>query len=151
MLVPASNYDELLTTVAKMIPYVAYYFLSVQLEIDKVYRLNPLDSYTFGQGLAIRAAGAAFYFLIKLVGLTIRFETEGDEHLASAQSAAVPPIYAVWHDRIFLGTYYLRKSGIVFLTSQSYDGEYIARFLNRFGYGVIRGYRPAVVLVALLK
>lgn len=134
-----SNYDELLTPVAKMIPYVAYYLLSVQSALDKFYRPAPLDSYSFGRRFAIRIAGIAFYFLIKIVGATLRFETEGDEHLASIESAGKLPIYALWHDRIFAGTYYLRNRGIVFLTSQSFDGEYIARFLQRFGYGVIRG------------
>src|SRR5205814_1528691 len=32
-----------------------------------------------------------------------------------------------------------RKRGIVVLTSKSFDGEYIARFIQRFGYGAIRG------------
>jgi lysophospholipid acyltransferase (LPLAT)-like uncharacterized protein len=134
-----SNYDELLTPVAKMIPYVAYYLLSVQSALDKVYRLAPLESYSFGNRLAIRIAGLAFYFLIKIIGSTLRFETEGEEHLASIESAGKLPIYVLWHDRIFAGTYYLRNRGIVFLTSQSFDGEYIARFIQRFGYGVIRG------------
>jgi lysophospholipid acyltransferase (LPLAT)-like uncharacterized protein len=134
-----SNYDELLTPVAKMIPYMAYYLLSVQSARDKVYRLTPLGSYSFGKRLAIRVAGLLFYVLIKIVGSTIRFEIEGEEHLASIESIEKLPIYAIWHDRIFAGTYYLRNSGIAFLTSQSFDGEYIARFLRRFGYGVIRG------------
>src|SRR6201999_1234416 len=81
----------------------------------------------------------AFYTLIKSVGSTMRFETEGEEYLDSLKSDGKLPIYAVWHDRIFAGTYYLQGSGTVFLTSQSFDGEYIARFLQRFGYGVIRG------------
>jgi lysophospholipid acyltransferase (LPLAT)-like uncharacterized protein len=108
----------------------------VSLPSDKVYRFAPLDTYSFGKRLAIRLAGLGFYLLIKIIGWTVRFETEGEENLAAAGQT---PIYAVWHDRIFLGTYYLRNSGIVFLTSQSFDGEYIARFLVRFGYGVIRG------------
>jgi lysophospholipid acyltransferase (LPLAT)-like uncharacterized protein len=49
------------------------------------------------------------------------------------------PIYTFWHDRIFLGTYFWRKRGIVVLTSKSFDGEYIARFIQRFGYGAARG------------
>ena len=139
MLVSVSNYDELLTPVAKMITYVPYYLLSVPLLPDTVYRLAPLDSYSFGKRLAIRAAGVAFYLFIKIVGSTIRFETEGEEYPGSIESSGQLPIYAVWHDRIFAGTCYLQGRGIVFLTSQSFDGEYIARFLQRFGYGVIRG------------
>ncbi len=49
------------------------------------------------------------------------------------------PIYTFWHNRIFLGTYFFQKRGIVIMTSRSFDGEYIARFIQRFGYGAVRG------------
>ena len=44
-----------------------------------------------------------------------------------------------WHNRIFTATHYFRNRGIVVITSQSFDGEYIARFIQRFGYGAVRG------------
>ena len=108
-------------------------------EIDKVYTFATLSQYSLKQRVLIRIADWGFYILIKLIGATIRFETEGKENLESIEKGGKIPIYAVWHDRIFLGSYYLRRRGIVFLTSQSLDGEYIARFLQRFGYGAIRG------------
>jgi lysophospholipid acyltransferase (LPLAT)-like uncharacterized protein len=46
---------------------------------------------------------------------------------------------AFWHDRIFLATHFFRGRGIVVMTSRSLDGEYIARFIQRFGYGAARG------------
>jgi len=108
-------------------------------EIDKVYKFATLSQYSLKQRVLIRIADWGFYILIKLIGATVRVETEGKEHLDSIENTGKMPIYAVWHDRIFLGSYYLRRRGIVFLTSQSLDGEYIARFLQRFGYGAIRG------------
>ena len=33
----------------------------------------------------------------------------------------------------------VRGRGIVVMTSRSFDGEYIARFIQRFGYGAARG------------
>lgn len=48
-------------------------------------------------------------------------------------------IMAFWHGRIFMATYYFRNRGIVVMTSQNRDGEYIARVIRRFGYGVARG------------
>jgi lysophospholipid acyltransferase (LPLAT)-like uncharacterized protein len=108
-------------------------------QIEKVYLPSSLEQYTFWQRAAINFADRAFYMLIKLIGSTVRFEVRGREHLSAIEAAGKLPIYAVWHDRIFLGTYFLRGKGIVFLTSQSFDGEYIARFLQRFGFGVIRG------------
>jgi hypothetical protein len=73
------------------------------------------------------------------LGLLTRFEVCGQENLDNIISAGKQPIYSFWHDRIFLGTYYFRNRGIVVLISQSFDGEYIARFSQRFGYGAIRG------------
>lgn len=111
----------------------------MQDENRKLYRFSPLSEYTLKQRILILLADWIFFGLIKLFGTTIRFDVRGMEHLDSIKIRDQLPIYAVWHDRIFLGTYFLRQRGIVFLTSQSFDGEYIARFLQRFGYGAIRG------------
>jgi lysophospholipid acyltransferase (LPLAT)-like uncharacterized protein len=108
-------------------------------EIEKVYIFATLSQYSLKQRILIHLADWTFFILIRLIGATVRFETQGTEHLQSIEAKGKLPIYAVWHDRIFLGTYHLRNQGIVFLTSQSFDGEYIARFLQRFGYGAIRG------------
>ncbi len=106
---------------------------------DNIYRLAPLAGYPLKKRIVIRFADIGFYLLIRLIGGTVRFETADAEHLSGIESSGKLPIYTTWHDRIFLGTYFLKNKGIVFLASQSSDGEYIARFLQRFGYGVIRG------------
>ncbi|CAN5482871.1 hypothetical protein BH10ACI3_BH10ACI3_20740 [soil metagenome] len=87
----------------------------------------------------IRSADLAFFGLIKLLGSLTKFEVRGIEHLNAIESVGKLPIYTFWHDRIFLATYFWRNRGIVVMTSQSFDGEYIARFTRRFGYGAIRG------------
>jgi len=38
-----------------------------------------------------------------------------------------------------MATYRFRGQGIVVMISQNRDGEYIARVIRRFGYGVVRG------------
>jgi lysophospholipid acyltransferase (LPLAT)-like uncharacterized protein len=48
-------------------------------------------------------------------------------------------ILAFWHGRIFAATYYFRNQGIVVMISRNRDGEYIARVIERLGYGVARG------------
>ncbi len=87
----------------------------------------------------IRMADLSFYLLIRIIGRTIRFEIEGWKHFESIAAAGRLPIYAFWHDRIFASTWYFRNRGIAVITSQSKDGEYIARFIQRLGYGAIRG------------
>ena len=107
--------------------------------IAKVYRFDTLEHYAWPERLRIRVADIAFFLAIRLIGSTIRWETEGVENLDSVADAGHLPIYCLWHDRIFAGTYFLRDRRIVVITSQSLDGEYIARFLKRFGYGTVRG------------
>jgi lysophospholipid acyltransferase (LPLAT)-like uncharacterized protein len=106
---------------------------------EKVYRFATLSGYSFGQRLLVHVADWAFYLLIAAIGKTVRFEVEGWENFEAIENSGRRPIYAFWHNRIFLATYFFRKRGIVVVTSQSFDGEYIARFIQRFGYGAVRG------------
>lgn len=108
-------------------------------ELNKAYRPASLSHYSFKERLLIRLADWSFYLLILVIGRTIRFEVHGWENFESIENAGKVPIYAFWHDRIFASTYFFRNRGIAVITSQSKDGEYIARFIQRLGYGAIRG------------
>lgn len=104
-----------------------------------IYQPASLDHYSLKDRIEIKLADAAFYLLIRVIGKTLRFEVEGLENLESIETAGKLPIYVFWHNRIFAGTYFFRNRGIAVITSKSKDGEYIARFIQRFGYGAIRG------------
>lgn len=106
---------------------------------ENIFRFATLAEYSLRRRLAIRAADLAFYVLIKLIGASLRFEIEGAENLERIKQNKQIPIYATWHNRIFSSVYFLRNRRIVVLTSQSFDGEYIARFIQRFGFGAVRG------------
>ncbi|MDQ3805418.1 MAG: DUF374 domain-containing protein, partial [Acidobacteriota bacterium] len=106
--------------------------------VARAYRFADLSGYSFRERLLIRAADLAFYLVINALGRTARFRVEGWEHWEGAHAGG-PPILAFWHDQIFLTTYYFRRRRIVVMTSRSFDGEYIARFIQRFGYGAARG------------
>jgi hypothetical protein len=106
--------------------------------VARAYRYADLSGYTAGRRLAVRAAGLAFYLAIRALGSTARFRVEGWEHWDEAWRGG-PPVMAFWHEQIFLTTYYFRRRSIVVMTSRSFDGEYIARFIQRFGYGAARG------------
>lgn len=108
-------------------------------ELNKADRPASLTNYSFLDRLTIHLADWSFYLLILLIGRTIRFEVEGWENFEAIEKAGKIPIYAFWHDRIFASTYFFRDRGIAVITSQSKDGEYIARFIQRLGYGAIRG------------
>ncbi|MDQ6785465.1 MAG: lysophospholipid acyltransferase family protein [Acidobacteriota bacterium] len=118
---------------------------------EKIYQFASLADYSRRQRFLIRATDLAFYCLIRLIGKTLSFEIEGLENLKEIEQSGKIPIYATWHNRIFSSVYFLRNRGIVVLASQSFDGEYIARFVQRFGFGAVRGSSTRGGVNALVK
>ena len=125
--------------------------MAVETRVTGPYEFADLSKYSFKDRLLIRAADAAFYVVIKLLGATIRFEVEGWQNFEAASRDDSLPIYCFWHNRIFLGTYFWRKRQIIVMTSQSFDGEYIARFIQRFGYGAARGSSTRGAIGAMIE
>lgn len=106
---------------------------------SQVYDAVDLSRYRRSQRLTIRLAAAAFRALIALIGRTVRLTVVGWSHHEAIQAAGKRFIATFWHDRIVLATWFWRRRGMVVMTSRSFDGEYIARFIQRFGYGAARG------------
>jgi lysophospholipid acyltransferase (LPLAT)-like uncharacterized protein len=77
--------------------------------------------------------------LIAALGATLRWKCEGLEQFEAIRAAGRQPIMAFWHGRILPATYYFRRRGIVVITSENFDGEWIAGIIERFGYGTSRG------------
>jgi lysophospholipid acyltransferase (LPLAT)-like uncharacterized protein len=86
-----------------------------------------------------RAFSALGYPIIAALGSTLRWRAEGLEHLAAVEQSGRPPIMAFWHGRILPATVYFRRRGIVVITSENFDGQWIAGIIERFGYGTARG------------
>ena len=107
--------------------------------VERAFSFADLSQYPRKKRWVIRAADLVFYLLIQLIGSTTRFTVEGWKNWEAAMRDGSIPIYAFWHNRVFLATWYFRKRQIVIMTSRSFDGEYIARFIQRFGYGAARG------------
>jgi lysophospholipid acyltransferase (LPLAT)-like uncharacterized protein len=79
------------------------------------------------------------YRLISLLGSTLSWRTEGLQHFDALINGGVQPIMGFWHGRILPAAYYFRRRGIVVITSENFDGEWIAGIIERFGYGTARG------------
>jgi lysophospholipid acyltransferase (LPLAT)-like uncharacterized protein len=79
------------------------------------------------------------YPVMAALGSTLRWRVSGLEHFEAVQAAGRQPVMAFWHGRILSATYYFRRRGIVVITSENFDGEWIARIIERFGYGTARG------------
>lgn len=112
---------------------------SQQQTIERAFTFADLSAYSLRDRCLIRIADLVFFLLITLIGRTVRFEVEGWKNWEAAAHEGGIPIYTCWHNRVFLATYFWRQRRIVVMTSQSFDGEYIARFIQRFGYGAARG------------
>ena len=114
---------------------------------SKLYAFAPLERYTFKQRLIIRCAGLALYWIVRAICATLKFEVEGWEHHTDRE----PLVYCFWHNRIPIATYFWRHRGIVVMSSRSFDSEYIARFIQRFGYGAAKGSSTRGALSGLIQ
>jgi len=99
----------------------------------------------------VAAIAGLGYPLINALGQTLRWRVEGRERLDAVVASGRQPIMAFWHGRILPGTLYFRRRGIIVITSENFDGEWIARIIERFGYGTARGSTSRGGLKALLQ
>ena len=91
------------------------------------------------------------YPLISALGHTLRWRVEGAKHYDAVLASGRQPIMAFWHGRILSGTLYFQRRGIVVITSENFDGEWIARIIRRFGFGTARGSSSRGGLRAMLQ
>jgi lysophospholipid acyltransferase (LPLAT)-like uncharacterized protein len=89
--------------------------------------------------------------LINALGHTLRWRVEGSEHYDAVVASGRRPIMAFWHGRILSGTLYFQRRGIVVITSENFDGEWIARIIERFGFATARGSSSRGGLRAMLQ
>lgn len=85
---------------------------------------------------AVEVGGSA---ILTLLGATLRFELHGEEHIRGLRDSGTPFIFAFWHAQLLPLAHHHRHEGIVVLVSQHQDGEYIARVIERRGFGTVRG------------
>lgn len=95
--------------------------------------------FSFWQKVQILLISQVSSWLIYLLGRSLRWESRGDENLEAIYRAGKRAIFSLWHGNIFSATWYWRRRGIVVMTSQSFDGEYIARCIQKHGCGAARG------------
>src|SRR5689334_10323172 len=91
------------------------------------------------------------YPIIAALGSTFRWRQSGLEHLDAVTRSGRQPIMAFWHGRILPATVYFRRRGIVVITSENFDGEWIAGIIERFGYGTARGSTSRGAVRALVQ
>src|SRR3954471_19260245 len=83
----------------------------------------------------VAAIAALGYPLLRTLGATWKWKVSGAEHVEAIAARGLYPIHSFWHGRILPATLYFQRRGIVVITSENYDGEWIARIIQKFGYG----------------
>jgi len=83
---------------------------------------------------------------VRLLGATLRVRLAGVDGVSAAWQARRAVIYAVWHGRILMVPWANARLRAAVgaraprvLASRSRDGELVARWVTRFGLGVVRG------------
>ena len=101
--------------------------------------------------LQARLISTLGYPLIAALASTFRWRQEGLQHLDEVKRSGRQPIMAFWHGRILPSTSFFRRRGIVVITSENFDGEWIAGIIERFGYGTARGSTSRGAVKALVQ
>mgnify|MGYP001161285906 FL=1 len=75
-----------------------------------------------------------FFYLNKIV-------INGEEHLLNLINSGKPIMVCVWHGRLLFPSWYIRlkTTNLYAIASRHSDAEVMARILNNWGYGLIRG------------
>lgn len=103
--------------------------------------VSETGSFTLAQRISLAVISAAGYIAIRLIGLTLKFTCSSELDSEREPDALPPPgtIAPFWHRCVFPATFFFRRRGISVMTSRSFDGEYIARIIEAFGFKAVRG------------
>jgi hypothetical protein len=95
------------------------------------------ESFSLRQRIALWFISWSAFLFIRLLGPTLRFEVSVEDNaLVTFPDRA---IFVFWHNSIIPACYQFRGRNIGVMTSSSFDGEYIARIISRFGFHPVRG------------
>jgi lysophospholipid acyltransferase (LPLAT)-like uncharacterized protein len=89
--------------------------------------------------LEVAAIANLGYPILRLLASTWRYRVVGDEHVDAIHAKGLHPIHSFWHGRILPLSIHFRNRGIVVITSENFDGEWIARIIHKMGFGTARG------------
>ena len=96
--------------------------------------------FTFSERVKLWLITWAGYLFVRVVGATLRYEAICEPGSLSQGLLAGPAsIWCFWHRAVMPATYRFRNQGLAVMTSRSFDGEYIARIIQKLGFIAVRG------------
>lgn len=93
----------------------------------------------FAQRLAIAVVPPLAAGLVRLLGLTLRYEDRAEAGVTPGYQIPGPRVFAFWHRSLLVAAHRFRDMGITILVSSSFDGELITRTTELLGFHVVRG------------
>ncbi|MFY9646748.1 MAG: DUF374 domain-containing protein [Terriglobales bacterium] len=100
----------------------------------------PALRFSLRQRFFLWAISWAAYLSISMIGPTLHYSISWEEP-PSAPDALYerPAIYSFWHRAVFASAWLWRRLGFAVMVSRSFDGEYIARTIEKLGFVAVRG------------
>jgi lysophospholipid acyltransferase (LPLAT)-like uncharacterized protein len=96
--------------------------------------------FTLRQRFLLWLISSAGYLAIRIICPTLRYSISWEEPPSPPDATYEKPvIYAFWHRAVFPAAWMWRNRNIAVMTSRSFDGEYIARIIQRLGFIPVRG------------
>jgi len=96
--------------------------------------------FSFRQRILLWLISWASYLAISLIGPTLRYSISWEEPPSPPDATHEKPvIYSFWHRAVFPSAWLWRKTEIAVMVSRSFDGEYIARTIEKLGFVAVRG------------
>ena len=98
-------------------------------------------SFSFGDRIKLWLISWAGYLFIRVVCGTLRYTYIPEPGCLADENATAAPgtIWCFWHRCVLPATYRFRNQGLAVMTSRSFDGEYIARIIQKLGFSAVRG------------
>jgi lysophospholipid acyltransferase (LPLAT)-like uncharacterized protein len=81
----------------------------------------------------------AVYWLVRLIGPTLRFEIVGKGNAVNRRETGQASIGAFWHRCIFPTLWHYRDHGIVVMITMNFDGLWTSAVVEKLGYRVAQG------------
>jgi lysophospholipid acyltransferase (LPLAT)-like uncharacterized protein len=99
-----------------------------------------IRSFSFSERVKLWLISWAGFLFIRVVGATLRYQFVPEPGcIADGYGKGPPAIWCFWHRSVLPAAYRFRNQGLGVMTSRSFDGEYIARVIQKLGFTAVRG------------
>jgi len=110
---------------------------------------KPWRKFTLRQRVLLWLIEWTGYLAIRVLCPTIRFSVSW-EHGSPKSFAERPYVYSFWHNCMIPAMYWCSDLDVRVMSSDSFDGEYTGRIMQKFGFVKVRGSSSKGAIRALL-